>query len=519
MKIEKKFLLFGGIALLISGLYFFLRLFNILNLPIFTDEAIYIRWAQIGANDPNWRFISLVDGKQPMFVWIAMILMKFVSDPLLAGRLVSVTAGFATVVGLFFLGNEIFTDRKKEAGKIFEFSARTVSIGLISSFIYVIYPFSLVYDRMALYDSLVGAFAVWSLYLLILLVRSLRVDVALITGLAVGGGLLNKSNAFFSLYSIPFLLILFDFKSKNLKNKLIKFAGLILLVIVLSNAAYAILRLSPFYHIIEEKNALFVYPIGAWLKSPFAFFSKNITALLDWFFIYFSLPALVLAGGSFFIKREYAREKMLLTAWFVFPFIALAFFGNQIYPRFILFMTLPLIPLLSYSLYELSLKYKNIAMRAGILILAFGFYFRSDYFIIFDFARAPIPGADLGQYINDWTAGNGVKQSVEFFKERAEKSKIYVMTQGTFGLMPYALEMYLVDNPNIEINAVWPIGDVPPKEVLEAASEKPTYAIFYQPCPSCGAAGKIPSLWRSKLINRYRQGAGNAYYSIYQILP
>ncbi len=89
-------------------LYLFTRLSSILSLPIFTDEAIYVRWSQIASNDANWRFISLTDGKQPMFVWIAMILLKFIKEPLLAGRLVSVGAGFASLVGIFFLTSEIF---------------------------------------------------------------------------------------------------------------------------------------------------------------------------------------------------------------------------------------------------------------------------------------------------------------------------------------------------------------------------------------------------------------------------
>ena len=72
-----KFLLL--LAFGISILYIFTRLYNILELPIFTDEAIYVRWAQIAKNDAYWRFISLTDGKQPLFVWVAMILMKVVA--------------------------------------------------------------------------------------------------------------------------------------------------------------------------------------------------------------------------------------------------------------------------------------------------------------------------------------------------------------------------------------------------------------------------------------------------------
>src|SRR5476649_1693273 len=96
----------------IIALFFITRLYHILSLPIFTDEAIYVRWSQIAANDASWRFISLTDGKQPMFVWIAMLLMKPIKDPLLAGRLVSVISGLLSTIGIFFLAKEIFKNNK-----------------------------------------------------------------------------------------------------------------------------------------------------------------------------------------------------------------------------------------------------------------------------------------------------------------------------------------------------------------------------------------------------------------------
>jgi len=150
---------FFVLAILILA-YFISRFYNVLSLPIFTDEAIYIRWAQIAKQDANWRFISLTDGKQPMFIWLMMISLRIIQDPLLAGRVVSVGAGFLTLIGMYFLGKEIFKSNK---------------IGLISSALYVVFPMALVYDRMALYDSLVGTFAVWALFLIVLLVRKVSV--------------------------------------------------------------------------------------------------------------------------------------------------------------------------------------------------------------------------------------------------------------------------------------------------------------------------------------------------------
>src|SRR5260221_11441257 len=101
-----KYEIICGVGIL--ALYFFLRIFHILNLPIFTDEAIYVRWSQIARQDASWRFISLTDGKQPMFVWVTLSLMHIIKDPLLAGRITSVFSGIFAMIGLFFLSRELF---------------------------------------------------------------------------------------------------------------------------------------------------------------------------------------------------------------------------------------------------------------------------------------------------------------------------------------------------------------------------------------------------------------------------
>lgn len=110
----------------LTALFFSSRLINLTLIPIFTDEAIYIRWGQIALQDPVHRFISLEDGKQPMFVWLMLPALKLISDPLMAGRLVSVFSGSLTLVGLIALSWKLFGEK----------------IGWLTGFIYIISPFS-----------------------------------------------------------------------------------------------------------------------------------------------------------------------------------------------------------------------------------------------------------------------------------------------------------------------------------------------------------------------------------------
>lgn len=484
--------------------FFSTRLFRILELPLFTDEAIYTRWAQIARQDASWRFISLTDGKQPSFIWLDMVLMKFVQDPLLSGRLVSVGAGFLALLGVYFLTLEVFKNRK---------------VALIAAAIFAIYPFALVYDRMALYDSLVAAFAVWTLYFELQLVRRLRFDLAMILGFVIGGAVLTKTIGFFGIYLMPFLYLLLDFKKKSVKSTVLKFSGLLFISIIISQVMYSVLRLSPFFHIISDKNTIFVHPVGQWLGFPLhikiEYFMSSFSGLSNWFLIYFSVPFIVLVILSFLSGNKVIREKILLLVWFLAPFFALAVFGNTIYPRYLLFMTIPLLPLVAFGFYELCLRVKKPVLIVIAAIIFFILPLRADYLILNDFANAPIPNSDKEQYVTGWPAGGGVRESVVLFDELSKKGPIFIATQGTFGLMPYAYEIYLVDKPNVTIRGYWPINNEPPEELVELSKKMDVYTVFYQPCPSCQAIGKPPIGWPVELIREYKKGQG--MLSVYKI--
>ena len=88
--------------------YFALRLPNLTLQPIFADEAIYVRWAQVMKSEPTLRFLPLSDGKTPLFMWTLMPLFKVFEDPLFAGRFLSVMSGLVTLLGVYFLSRKVF---------------------------------------------------------------------------------------------------------------------------------------------------------------------------------------------------------------------------------------------------------------------------------------------------------------------------------------------------------------------------------------------------------------------------
>ena len=505
LKYKSEALLFLAISLS----YFLLRLVYLNRLPIFTDEAIYLRWAQIALQDSSWRFISLTDGKQPMFIWFSVIFLKLIHDPLIAGRLVSVTSGFFTLIGLFFLSYELFKNK---------------TISFLTTILYVFYPFAQVYDRMALMDSLVGSFSVWALYFSVVLVRRVRLDIAYTLGFIIGGGVLTKTSNFFSIYLLPITLILFDFKKKPVSKRFSAWVFYAFISFCVSYGLYNVLRLSPLFEMINAKNAIFVYPFSEWLRHPFTFFVGNLNGLFSWVTQYLTLPYMILILIALILIKKNIKEKTLLVLYFLLPFTALALFGRIIFPRFIYFMSLYLLPLaawgLNYVINE-ALRYsenknKIVATKILVPLIVFVFIWYPG-FISFQFANNPINAqiaqADNGQYVNSWAAGWGVKESVSFFRSQSQDKKIFIATEGTFGLLPESMEMYLIKDKNIQIKGYWPL-DLFPKEVLESAKKMPTYFIFYQPNHLI-----IPNDYPLRLVFQVRQGNSAYYYRVYQVIP
>lgn len=481
---------------IIGAAYAITRLTNLTAIPLFTDEAIYIRWSQIGAGDANWRFISLVDGKQPFFTWVVMVLLRLIpGDPLFIGRLASVLAGIGSIVGIWFLSYELF-GRK--------------AIAFMSSILYLVSPFALVYDRMALYDSMVATFFIWNFYLAILLARRVKLDVALILGMMLGVGMLNKTSGFLSLYLLPMTLIVFDWQSDFRWKRFVQWVFLVAVATIISQLLYSVLRLSPLFSMVSQKDSVFVYSYGEWIKNPFLSLEGNLRGLLDWLIHYLTWPVFFAALLPAMVVPRSRREYLLIYAWWVIPFVGLASFGRVLYPRFILPMSMPLLVVAAttvvWVLEAIRLKVWKIVL-AGIFFLP---SLLAVYYLLFNPLYAPIPYADRGQYISDWPAGWGVREVNNFLGRQAARGHITVFTEGTFGLLPYAIEIYLVDNPNVTIRGIWPVPQEVPDYVISSVRLEPTYLVFSQQ--------DVPKGWPVSLVAQYQKGLRtDRFYRLYKV--
>lgn len=479
------------------SLFFITRLTNLKILPIFTDEAIYSYWAQVALHDPENRYISLIDGKQPLFIWLGAISQNFIKDPLIATRLVSVIAGFLALIGIYFLTLELFN--KKTA--------------LVAAMFYIVLPFTLFYDRIALFDSLLTMIGIFAVFLSVKLAKKPGLDLAILNGIAIGLGQITKSSAIFFLYLLPFSLIFLNLKEKALRLKVVKLFAYFSIVFLISFTIYNSLRLSPLFYIIDRKNMEFVWSFSELAKNPFLSFHSNFFAIISWIISYIGHPlfAIFVLGGAYGLYKRNKQIIYLLVLVLV-PFLAECFFNKVLYPRFVLFYFPYIIIIISQAIttsLNLLPKYKY-ALIATIFAFTVGPAVNS-FWLIADPLKAKLPDAETFQYRDDWPAGYGVEEVRHLIVKESQAGNIHVATEGTFGLFPFALDIYFFANDRVHISSHWPVDPLNlPQEVLDISNNTKTYFVFNF------NQSNITNP-RLKFVGSYKKGNGNSYMRLYEV--
>lgn len=117
------------------------RSINLLGLPMYLDEGLYIFWAGLFSKDSSFAYLPLTDGKAPLFMWLVGDFNRFFHDFLLTGRMLSVLAGGVTVVCWMII-------LRMELGKKFVWMFWLMAL---------VVPYAFVIERMAFVDTLMTA--------------------------------------------------------------------------------------------------------------------------------------------------------------------------------------------------------------------------------------------------------------------------------------------------------------------------------------------------------------------------
>lgn len=422
-----------AIFLLIAALFFLLRIPNLTLQPIFADEAIYIRWAQIMKAEPTLRFLPLSDGKTPLFMWAMAPLFKVFDDPLYAGRFLSVMAGFATFIGALFLGWKFFNLR----------------IGLWSALLIAVMPFMVFFDRMALVDSMLAAFSLWSLILALLVIRYQRIDLAMGLGYSLGGALLTKTPAMFNLLVLPFTILAANSTVAGKERRFLKIIGLWVIAIGISLLMYNALRLGPGFDKLSARNQDYIFSPLELVDRPLDPFLPHFNDVKEFFVkLIGTVGSALIVFGIVLAVVKGNRIALVILFWSLVPlFIEMAFL-KTFTARYILFSIPPLLCLSGWMIGETEKwvvgKVKNKVLPTlfilGILLL---YPLQFNYNLLTNPSSANIPRNDHKGYFEEWTAGYGFPEIANFLIEKSRSGPLVVVTEGFFGTLPDGLQIYL----------------------------------------------------------------------------
>lgn len=451
---EWKWTALGMVLILIIG--FAIRIINLTILPIFVDEAIYIRWSQVMATEPTLRFLPLSDGKQPLYMWVLMFLIKLFENPLYAGRLISVFTGIGTAIGVFTLSYLLFKNKL---------------VSLLTLLLYILSPFTVFFDRMALVDSMLSMFGIWTAIFGLLTAKYKRYDLAMLTGFMLGFMTLTKSPAIFIALLLPTFWFIYKWSR----------VWMIGITYFIAFGMYNILRLGPNFGQLSSRTSDYVLPLShIWTNTldPLIPHLKDFMVWLSSIGPVAIIPILIL--GIYIGFKKYFKETLVLLLWVLVPVVVQAELGVTYTARYIYF-AMPYLFILAGMTVLAHVKWLRVT-GYGLVIL---FVIQSlifSYHLLTNPEKANLSRGERSGYLEEWTAGQGIKEISEYLKKESTNlpsgKQLIVGTEGYFGTLPDGLQIYVNKYPNIVVIGVGVIITETPKSLLESVqSGNKTYLI------------------------------------------
>ena len=371
------------------------------SLAVFTDEANYIDWGWRMTHVPGHLFYSLYDAKQPLSMWLFGLSQYIFTDPLFAGRIVSVVFGIISAIGIYYLTKELFNRQ----------------VALISSILYLTSPFYLFFNTQALMEAHLVTVGIWSLLFLHKLIKTEKLKFALLLGLVLGLGFLIKTSSWFWIILAGVYL---------LKKPIL---GLWTMMTFLFISSPLLLN-SQFWQTLSLNTRY----------TTFWFHPENLRAILEVPFIQMT-PIVFILGvwGVYKLRKNY-----LLISWFLVPLILEFFLAKFLISRYLVPFLWPLFIFAAYATRKSIFIIIIIGLCLFWDILMFvnpiKYFEYLDKFTIYSYS---------GAYVSAEASGWAVNDTVAWFNDLAKDKQIAVGFGLYSGNPEIGTMIYLQRHPNI----------------------------------------------------------------------
>jgi hypothetical protein len=260
-------------------------------------------------------------------------------------------------------------------------------------------------------------------------------------------------------------------KIKDRTIKVLKITSLFLVTYIISEAMFNILRLGPNFHLLKSRNYDYVYPIQHIFVNLFDPLVPHFKDVVGWLKDFGPWPLTVfIIVGTIVGLRRYFKETIILLAFSMVPVFAQCMYAKVFTARYLLFIVPYLVILAALSF---KVRYRIFALGLYFVLALYLFTaFKQDYYLLVSPEKMLLPRGERTGYLEEWTAGQGLKEASIYLKDEFNKDqskKIVVGTDGYFGTMPDGLQIYLNDTPQIIITGVEVKFTEVPRPLLESS--------------------------------------------------
>jgi 4-amino-4-deoxy-L-arabinose transferase-like glycosyltransferase len=403
------------------AIYLGSRIWFMSRLPYFLDESIFGAFSYQGAQSASKLFVTLTIGKEPLQAWLGIPWQELGANPLMAMRLVSMSAGLLTVGVVGLLGRRV----------------GGTAVGLIAAALYVALPFSVVNNGVGIEESLVTLVMAGALYVQMELARSPSLRLGAWLGLVWAVGILTKASAEAAVLILPASLLCFDFSPTDRRRRLSLWLGAVGIGLLAVLGAELLLRASGYWSTGQAFMRRFplVRPLGQVLSDPFATTSHAWSVFHPALVGYITVPLIAVAlVGALLLWRQQRSLSALMVIWILVPFGAALTFTLNPFPRHVMYVLPPALVLMAYTLVWGAQRCRSAlgatvsrplcTVLAGLLLLPTLLF---DVRVLGHPVTARYPGLDDLQYVTGVPAGGAWPQLVKAIRRHSTGRRVVVL--------------------------------------------------------------------------------------------
>ncbi len=418
---------------LILIVFWWMRLHNLLVLPLFMDEATHLTRAQaVWQGKP---FDLLLTGKA-LGPYLAALFDPFNAAPWI-GRYVVVLVSSIGVASVIALGRALHSRQA----------------GLFAGVLWLFSPYLFFFERMALVDTTVASFTALSAFLAVRMIRTGKIRDALLCGVALALCVFAKTTGIIFLVIPVGVAVLLPYKMISIPSRARQaiLATLVALLILIGPAFY-----------IRSQGAN-VFGIGTLASGETNTLSERLSANIqtawDAYRDYFQpIFWMILLLGAVAAIGLYPRRALLLAMLSVVPFATLIITATQLYLRYLVIVLPGLLILAAVGFVGVTRFVRWLRPLPWAVIGIWAILFALPFITTAygDPGALPLPSHDRNEYLDGWTAGFALRDAAAGLVAIAQKDSKSLSVVGLVSSCN-TIRVYVPPNSNVTVQCpdVW----------------------------------------------------------------